>query len=145
MEKTEKTSKSYMETARIAAEFAQNLRVGDIVLLRGGLGAGKTCFVNGILDGLGFSEGGCSPTFTIVNQYPSVPSVNHFDLYRIESAEQLYDIGFSEYLDNGGITVIEWPEIAGEILAGYKVINVRISMGENEDERIIKIGPAGTF
>ena len=133
------TTKSYEDTCKLAGEFVKSLKENDIVLMYGELGAGKTCFTNGMLYGLGFSEGGSSPTFTIVNQYPSEPKINHFDLYRVTSEDELYDIGFNEYLSDGSINIIEWPQKAFSLLDGYNTIKVTINYTENDDERIIKI------
>ncbi len=132
-------TKSYEDTYKLAGEFVKTLKTNDIVLMYGDLGAGKTCFTNGMLYGLGFNEGGSSPTFTIVNQYPSNPKINHFDLYRVMSEDELYEMGFSEYLSDGSINVIEWPENAFSLLDDYDVIKVRIEYGEIDDERIITI------
>lgn len=132
-------SHSYEDTIRFAETFAKKLEKNTIILLLGDLGAGKTCFVNGLLSGLGFAPGGCSPTFTIVNEYPSQPPVNHFDLYRIGSEEELYEMGFPEYLDNGRITVIEWPQIAAPILQKFPRIQIEIRQTDQENERIITI------
>ena len=139
MEIIEKASKSYEATIEIAKEFSKTLKPNDIILMYGDLGAGKTCFAGGILEGLGFLEGASSPTFTIVNEYPSNPPVNHFDLYRIKNADELFEIGFCEYLESGRICLIEWPDRAKEILSDYNVIKVEISQTDNEDERIIRI------
>ncbi len=140
MKKIEKyITKSYDDTYRLAGEFVKTLNKNDIVLMYGELGAGKTCFTNGMLYGLGFSEGGSSPTFTIVNQYPSVPKINHFDLYRVTSEDELFDIGFTEYLTDGSINVIEWPQNAYSLLDDYDVIKVTISYTQNDDERIVTV------
>ena len=139
-------SHSPEETARFAEEFAKTIEETTVILLLGDLGAGKTCFVNGILSGLGFLEGGCSPTFTIVNEYPTDPPINHFDLYRIGSEEELWDMGFSEYLDSGRINLIEWPKVAESILRHYPRIQIEICQTDKENERIItveKLLPAG--
>lgn len=133
-----KTS-SYEETYKLAGEFVKTLKENDIVLLNGDLGAGKTCFTNGMLYAIGFSQGGSSPTFTIVNQYPSNPKINHFDLYRITDEDELYEIGFLEYLTDGSINIIEWPVNAFSLLEGYKTIKVNISFTDIDDERIITI------
>lgn len=132
-------SRSYEETARFAEDYAKKLKGNELILLEGDLGAGKTCFVNGILSGLGFSAGGCSPTFTLVNEYPTNPPINHFDLYRIGSEDELYEMGFTEYLESGRINIIEWPQIAYEILADYKRIRIQIQHTDTENERIITI------
>lgn len=132
-------SHSYEDTLRFAAEFSKNLKPNQIILLEGDLGAGKTSFVNGLLSGLGFSSGGCSPTFTLVNEYPTTPPINHFDLYRIASEDELYEMGFTEYLESGRVNIIEWPQIAEEILKEYPVTKLTISHTDREDERIISI------
>lgn len=132
-------SHSYEETTNFALEFAKKLTPNQIILLEGDLGAGKTCFVNGMLSGLGFSQGGCSPTFTLVNEYPTNPPINHFDLYRITSEDELYEMGFTEYLDSNRINVIEWPQIASGILEDYRKTRISIQHTNIENERIITI------
>lgn len=132
-------SHSYEETTRFAQEFAKSLKGSELILLEGDLGAGKTCFVNGILSGLDFLSGGCSPTFTLVNEYPTNPPINHFDLYRITSEDELYEMGFTEYLDSGKINIIEWPQIATDILKDYKKTRITIQHTDTENERIITI------
>lgn len=133
------TSYSYEETLHFAKEFSKQLQPHDIILLEGDLGAGKTCFVNGLLSGLGFSAGGCSPTFTLVNEYPAKLPINHFDLYRIQSEDELYEMGFLEYLDSGRVNIIEWPQIAENILKDFPRLLIKIQHTENENERIITI------
>lgn len=132
-------TKSYEETYKLAGDFVKTLKENDIVLLRGDLGAGKTCFTNGMLYAIGFLGGGSSPTFTIVNQYPSTPKINHFDLYRITDEDELYEIGFLEYLTDGSVNIIEWPDNAFSLLDGFETINVTIDFTKNDDERIITI------
>lgn len=132
-------TKSYEETYKLAGDFVKTLKENDIVLLRGNLGAGKTCFTNGMLYAIGFLGGGSSPTFTIVNQYPSTPKINHFDLYRITDEDELYEIGFLEYLTDGSVNIIEWPDNAFSLLDGFETINVTIDFTKNDDERIITI------
>ena len=132
-------SYSYEETIKFAQEFSKTLTPNHIILLEGDLGAGKTCFVNGLLSGLGFSQGGCSPTFTLVNEYPTNPPINHFDLYRITSEDELYEMGFLEYLDSGRINIIEWPQIASGILEDYQKTRIFIQHTNIENERIITI------
>ena len=131
-------SKSKEDTLMIAKDFAKTLSVGDIVLLNGDLGAGKTVFVKGVTDY--FSSGkaiAVSPTFLIVNVYETDPEIYHFDLYRIEDMEELDSIGAEEYLFGNGISFVEWPERA----EGYfpsSAIKVEIKkMGEND--RLIRI------
>lgn len=132
-------TKSYEETQNVAKKFAKTLKSDDVVFLFGELGAGKTCFTNGILYGLGFMSGGSSPTFTIVNEYPTDPIINHFDLYRLTSEDDLFDMGFADYFDNGRISIVEWPQIAGEFLEKRKTVTVTIRFTDNDDEREITI------
>lgn len=111
-------SDSYEETQKIAAEFASKLNCGDIVTLDGDLGAGKTAFTGGLAKGLGISGYITSPTFTIVNEYHggSIP-LFHFDVYRLSSMDELYDIGWEDYICRGGICVIEWADIIRDELS----------------------------
>lgn len=104
-------TKSEDETTRTAEQFAATLSAGDIVLLDGDLGAGKTVFAKGIISKL--SKGKLvanSPTFVIVNIYDTQPKVYHFDLYRIEDQSELDAIGAEEYFFSDGISLVEWPE-----------------------------------
>lgn len=126
-------SKSINDTYNIASTFANSLNVGDIVLLNGDLGAGKTVFVKSITDK--FSNGNTiavSPTFLIVNVYETTPPIYHFDLYRIDDISELDAIGAEEYLYGNGISFVEWPERA-EGYFSKKAIKVDIiKLGENE-------------
>ena len=102
--------KSEEETLAWAEEFGKSLKAGDMVALYGNLGAGKTVMSRGICKGLGFDGTVCSPTYTILHEYPNEPPLYHFDLYRLEPGAELYEVGFDhEYLSRG-ITLIEWPE-----------------------------------
>ncbi len=133
-------SSGYDHTRAIAAEFAKALLPGDVVTLDGDLGAGKTAFTGGLAMGLGITRHVTSPTFTIVNEYHggSVP-LYHFDVYRLESMDDLYDIGWEDYVSAGGICVVEWADIVREGL-DYPYYEVRIlKKGETEDSREISI------
>ena len=98
------------ETEQAGAKFAEKLRAGDVVALFGGLGAGKTAFVRGMCRGLGIECQVSSPTFTIVNEYPGKIPLFHFDMYRLNSADELFDIGWEDYIERGGICAVEWSE-----------------------------------
>ncbi len=104
-----------------------------IILLKGNLGAGKTTLTKYILKALGVTEPVTSPTFNIVSTYETEKglSINHFDLYRIKTIDELFEIGFEEYLDSGNYCLIEWPEIA-EPLYPVEVLRVSIHSGEND-------------
>ena len=116
------------ETLQLGKEMAAGLKGGDVVLLHGGLGAGKSVFTRGIARGLGISGPVTSPTFTILNVHegPGL-KLHHFDLYRIEDPDELDEIGFDEFItDSGAVSVIEWPEVAKGLLP-KDAIEIRIS------------------
>lgn len=131
-------SKSYNDTLSIAGEFAQTLKSGDIILLDGDLGAGKTVFSKGIVSKL--SDGkiiATSPTFVLVNVYDTTPKIYHFDLYRIEDESELDAIGAEEYFYGNGISLVEWPSRVFDYFPS-SVIKVYITK-INDDERLIEI------
>jgi len=98
------------ETIREGEKLGRKLKPGDIVALYGELGAGKTAFTRGLAAGLGISTSVSSPTFTIVNEYPGDIPLFHFDMYRLESENELFDIGWDDYHDRGGVCAVEWSE-----------------------------------
>ena len=99
------------ETEAVGRKLAAQLRPGDVLAYYGDLGAGKTAFTRGLAAGLGVTEPVTSPTYTIVNEYLSghLP-LFHFDMYRLGSADELFDIGWEDYLAHGGICAVEWSE-----------------------------------
>ena len=126
------------QTEQLGRAFGARLQPGELVAFYGGLGAGKTAFIRGLAAGLGISEPVTSPTYTVVNEYLSgrVP-LFHFDLYRLSSADDLFDIGWEDYLQRGGVCAVEWSENAPEALEG--AIEVRIAPGTDDESRIISI------
>ena len=111
------TSHSESETLALAEKLAAGFKPGDILVLTGPLGAGKTVFVRGLAAGLGLDTDNVnSPSFTIVNEYPGQHPLYHFDLYRINDPFELYEVGWDEYLGRDGLIVVEWGEKAGELL-----------------------------
>ena len=106
---------SVEETIAAASEVAASLNAGDIILYEGDMGAGKTHFTKGIAKYLGIDDEITSPTFALVNEYDGTLPLFHFDLYRIESYDDLYAIGFFDYLDRGGIIAAEWSENIAEL------------------------------
>lgn len=109
-------SKSPKDTLDFARNFAKNLKVGDVIVLIGDLGSGKTKFTEGILSFFGIEDEISSPTFTIVNEYISDKvNIYHFDVYRLESSLDFYNIGGDEYFDKG-ISIIEWGDIITDAL-----------------------------
>ena len=113
----ERYSASEQETEAIGRELAQRLAPGAVVAFTGDLGAGKTAFVRGMAQGLGISQRVTSPTFTIVNEYEggALP-LFHFDMYRLDSADDLFDIGWEDYLARGGVCAVEWSEQVADAL-----------------------------
>ena len=135
----EYTSNSPQETESLGADLAAKLAPGDVVAFTGDLGAGKTAFTRGMARGLGIRERVTSPTFTIVNEYEGgrLP-LFHFDMYRLNSSDELFDIGWEDYLARGGVCAVEWSEIIDDALDGG-VIRVDIRRGAHDSQRIITI------
>ncbi len=107
---------SFEETVEAGLKLGKVLKAGDVIWLSGDLGTGKTALTNGIAKALGIDAYITSPTFNLVNEYEGRLPLYHFDVYRIVDSEEMFDIGFDEYLNNGGVTVIEWGEQISEIL-----------------------------
>ena len=113
------------ETEAVAEKLAQLLQPGTVIAYRGDLGAGKTAFTRGLAKGLGCEDMVTSPTYTIVNEYLSgrMP-LFHFDMYRLGSAEDLWDIGWEDYLERGGVCAVEWSENVEEALERFILVNI---------------------
>jgi tRNA threonylcarbamoyladenosine biosynthesis protein TsaE len=126
------------ETMLVGKALGSILMSGDLVCLSGDLGTGKTAFTNGIACALGIDEYITSPTFTIVNEYKTKVSLYHFDVYRIGDPEEMYDIGFEEYLYGDGVVVIEWAELIRDILPD-ELIWVKINKNLNLDVNVREI------
>ncbi|WP_373728835.1 tRNA (adenosine(37)-N6)-threonylcarbamoyltransferase complex ATPase subunit type 1 TsaE [Bacteroides heparinolyticus] len=137
-------SKQETQTEAIGAELAQTLTPGIVVAFTGDLGAGKTAFVRGMARGLGIDARVTSPTFTIVNEYEGgrLP-LFHFDMYRLSSWEELFDIGWEDFLARGGVCAVEWSEMVEEALEGCDCLRVDIKCGEEENSRDITIWKEG--
>ena len=124
------------ETERVGAALGKILEPGSILAYRGDLGAGKTAFTRGLARGLGYTEPVTSPTYTIVNEYLGgrMP-LFHFDMYRLASSDDLWDIGWEDYLDRGGVCAVEWSENVADAMEN--AILVTIEKTGPEDRRII--------
>ena len=135
---------SAAETRELGARLAGMLKAGDVVLLEGELGAGKSELARGVARGLGVRETVTSPSFTILNVYESgrLP-LYHFDWYRIRSGDELFELGADEYLGGDGIALVEWPEQCPEAVP-EDCLRIRISK-EGEQKRRIEATPAGGF
>ncbi len=132
-------TKSAGETRALGERIAGQLRPGDVLLLEGDLGAGKSELTRGIARGLGVTETVTSPSFTILNVYESGRCpLYHFDWYRLESADELYELGMDEYLGGDGIAVIEWPGQCPDAIP-ENAMRIRLEAA-GENERKIDIG-----
>ena len=131
-------SHSTQETEAIGEELAQKLRGGDVLAFTGSLGMGKTAFTRGLARGLGCRGRVTSPTFTIVNEYEGRTPLFHFDMYRLGSSDELFDIGWDDYLARNGVCAVEWSEQAAGALPEDAIL-VDIARGEGENDRIITI------
>ena len=122
---------SPMETQALGAKLGAKLQPGTVIAYRGDLGAGKTAFTRGLAKGLGVKENVTSPTFTIVNEYEGgrLP-LFHFDMYRLASADDLWDIGWEDYLDRGGVCAVEWSENVDDAMEDAMYITIE-KLGEN--------------
>ncbi|WP_099974494.1 tRNA (adenosine(37)-N6)-threonylcarbamoyltransferase complex ATPase subunit type 1 TsaE [Lactobacillus terrae] len=139
MEKITIQTSSYDETENLGKQFASDLIPGDVILLNGDLGVGKTTFTRGIASGLGITKNVKSPTFTLIREYKDgrIP-LYHMDMYRLEDSMD-EDLGFSEYFDGDGVSIVEWPQfIKDELPKDHISISIRRSP-ESEDGRIIEI------
>ena len=126
------------ETETLGETLSQKLTPGTILAYRGDLGAGKTAFTRGLARGLGYREPVTSPTYTIVNEYLGgrLP-LFHFDMYRLRSSDDLFDIGWDDYLDRGGICAVEWSENVADAMENAVFVTIE-KLGENARRIIIE-------
>ena len=118
--------------------LGRRLHPGTVVAYRGGLGMGKTAFTRGLARGLGCAGRVTSPTFTIVNEYDGATPLFHFDMYRLGSSDELFDIGWEDYLTRGGVCAVEWSERVDDAMPA-DTLWVDIAQGTDESDRIITI------
>lgn len=138
-------TKSADDTQMLAAALSSMAVAGDIIVLTGGLGAGKTTFAQGLARGLGVAEQVTSPTFILLRTYEGgrVPFV-HIDAYRLERLQEAIDLGLAEVLDEGGVAAIEWGEVVVPVLPA-DFLEVRLDRGSSDDERrctLRAVGPS---
>ena len=139
------TTHSPAQTEAVGAALAACLRPGQVVAYYGDLGAGKTAFTRGLARGLGVRGPVTSPTFTIVNEYlDGKMPLFHFDMYRLESDDDLFDIGWEDYLVRGGICAVEWSENVPEAVAGAITVSIRKDPAQ-DDLRYIEIKGVDEF
>jgi tRNA threonylcarbamoyladenosine biosynthesis protein TsaE len=129
-------------TQAVAAELAAFVSAGDVIVLGGDLGAGKTAFTQGLGAALGVSEPIVSPTFTIERIYDGRVRLHHLDVYRLEHLHEALDLDLAEALDDGDVAVVEWGEAISGVL-GRDYLLVRLALGSGDDDRIITFEPHG--
>ena len=132
-------SHSAEETERLGETLAASLHPGTVLAYTGTLGMGKTAFTRGLARGLGCRGRVTSPTFTVVNEYEGKTPLFHFDLYRLSSADELFDIGWEDYLGRGGVCAVEWSERAADALPDGTVFVDIARHPENENWRTITV------
>jgi tRNA threonylcarbamoyladenosine biosynthesis protein TsaE len=132
---------SPQETEALGQKLGQKLPAGTVIAYRGDLGAGKTAFTRGLARGLGIQDPVTSPTYTIVNEYLGgrVP-LFHFDMYRLHSADDLFDIGWDDYLERQGICAVEWSENVAEALEDPLTVTI-CKTGEESRKITLEGGP----
>ena len=132
---------SESETEDLGARFAANLPAGAVIALYGDLGCGKTAFVRGMARGMALDATVTSPTFTIVNEYDGPWPLFHFDMYRLSSADELFDIGWEDYLARGGVCAVEWSENVPGAFEGDEIAVRFEKTGDNDRRITIEGGP----
>jgi len=133
------------ETELVGAKLAKQLNPGAVIAYRGDLGAGKTAFTRGLARGLGIADAVTSPTYTIVNEYLSgrMP-LFHFDMYRLRSADELFDIGWEDYLERGGVCAVEWSENVADALENPITVTIERT-GEQSRKITVTGGKSDDF
>jgi len=124
------------ETKKFGEKLAKKLKPGEVVAFFGPLGSGKTCLIQGICQGLNVANPVTSPCFVIINEYPGKIKVYHFDLYRLERIEELYELGYEEYFYGDGVCLVEWAEKAKSLLP-EKRIEIQLKISSEKEREII--------
>jgi tRNA threonylcarbamoyladenosine biosynthesis protein TsaE len=138
-------TRSAGETVSLAERVGALLRAGDLVVLAGALGTGKTTFARGIAGALGVTEPVISPTFTIVRRYVGRLPLAHVDVYRLDTLQELHDVGFDELLDDRTVTLVEWGDVVAPALPRERLEVLLEANGPGDDDRIVTLdahGPA---
>lgn len=133
------------DTTKLGIELGKLLNTGDLICLTGDLGTGKTHITKGIAQGLGITDNITSPTFTIVNEYESGRlKLNHFDVYRVSDPDEIYAIGFDDYIFSDAVSIIEWANYIEEILPDDLLhISIKKDLDKGDDYRKITLTPYG--
>ncbi|HEY8584281.1 MAG TPA: tRNA (adenosine(37)-N6)-threonylcarbamoyltransferase complex ATPase subunit type 1 TsaE [Capillimicrobium sp.] len=142
MSELELQTASAEETEALAAEIAEGLVGGEVILLTGGIGSGKTVFAKGVARGLGIEEIVVSPSFLLQRTYEGRLELDHFDLYRLTEASEVDELGIDEFADAGAVVVVEWADRFEDPLAP-PFLRVAMDLGEGEDDRRLVLTPVG--
>lgn len=135
-------SGSPAETGALGEKLGALLQAGDLIALRGDLGAGKTCLAQGIARGLGVKEPVVSPTFTLINEYQGRLPLYHFDVYRLAGPAEMDDLGYDEYFYGSGVTLVEWANLVQPVLP-REYLEIALIAGEQADRRVVRFNPVG--
>jgi len=135
-------TKSVDDTKALANEVAGFVRAGDLIVLAGDLGAGKTAFTQGLARGLGVTDAVTSPAFVLVRSYAGRLALTHIDVYRLDHLQEVFDLGIAEIVDSGGVTVVEWGDVVTPALPA-DLLEVRLDHGEADDERRLTFDTVG--
>src|SRR3954453_22160136 len=130
------------ETHALGRRIGALLRAGDVVVLEGELGTGKTVFAKGIAVGLGISEPVVSPTFTVVREYDAPTPLVHVDVYRLDHVQELHDLGFDDLVGEDAVTVVEWGDRVSAVLPSDR-LRVLLEPGEGDDDRVVSVDALG--
>lgn len=141
----EVVTKSEKETEEFAFRMGKKLKGSAVIAFFGGLGMGKTAFTRGLAKGLGITADVSSPTFALVNEYRGKVNLYHFDMYRVDSWDDLYSTGFFDYIDEGAVLACEWSENIENALPNDITIKVSFERGKNDNERIITVEGQGVY
>ena len=125
-------SKNELETEALGEKLAKAIEGGAVIAMYGDLGAGKTAFVRGLARGMGLDARVSSPTFTIVNEYLGARELIHFDMYRLGSADELFDIGWEDYISRGAVCAVEWSENVEDAFYGDEIKLTIEKLSDNE-------------
>lgn len=136
------TTASAEQTQAIAATLGAAARAGDVLVLAGDLGAGKTTFTKGFGAALGVTDHITSPTFTLAREYPGRLTLHHLDVYRLDQLDQVLDLALPELLESGGVVVIEWGDTILPALPP-NFLDLRIGFGEGDDDRVLEFRAVG--
>ncbi len=135
-------TKSVEDTQALAAELGPLVKAGDLLVLAGDLGAGKTAFVQGLARGLGVTEPVTSPAFILVRTYAGRLPLVHVDVYRLDHLQEVVDLGLPELVDEEGVAAIEWGDVVLPTLPA-DFLEVRLEQGENDDDRLVTFDAVG--